>query len=157
MVTFTNAAAAEMRERISQAITKQLELDVMNEHLHKQVTLIHNAQITTIDSFCMFVIRNNFNDIGLDPGFRVADEGELKLLKQEVMKEFLEERFEEKNPSFLHCVEYFSSGSRDNMLEEYIGKLYLFAESYPWPSLWLEERKKDYDFPPLRKWSRPAG
>ena len=79
VVTFTNAAAAEMRERIGAAVAARLEAEPDNEHLQKQVTLIHNAQITTIDSFCMFVIRNNFNDIGLDPGFRVADEGELRL------------------------------------------------------------------------------
>ncbi|MBR6770222.1 MAG: UvrD-helicase domain-containing protein [Lachnospiraceae bacterium] len=81
VVTFTNAAAAEMRERIGRAIEARLEIYGENEHLQKQSTLIHNAQITTIDSFCMYVIRNNFNEIGLDPGFRVADEGELKLLK----------------------------------------------------------------------------
>lgn len=92
VVTFTNAAAAEMRERIGAAIAAKLEEEPDNEHLQKQATLIHNAQITTIDSFCMYVIRNNFNDIGLDPGFRVADEGELKLLRQDVMQEFLEER-----------------------------------------------------------------
>ena len=80
IVTFTNAAASEMRERINRAILKKLEEDPSNEHLQKQGTLIHNAQITTIDSFCLFVIRNNFNDISLDPGFRVVDTGELKLL-----------------------------------------------------------------------------
>ena len=75
VVTFTNAAAAEMRERIRQKIMECLEREPENEHLQKQAALIHNAQITTIDSFCLFVIRNNFNDIGLDPGFRIADEG----------------------------------------------------------------------------------
>lgn len=145
VVTFTNAAAAEMRERISAAISARLQNEPGNEHLQKQATLIHNAQITTIDSFCMFVIRNNFNDIGLDPGFRVADEGELKLLKQDVMEAVLEERFGEKAPSFLDCVEYFSTGSRDKMIEEHILKLYGFAESYPWPEEWLLERKKDYE------------
>ena len=85
VVTFTNAAAAEMRERISQAIAKKLEEEPENMHLQRQSALLHNAQITTIDSFCLFLIRNNFNDIGLDPGFRVADEGELKLLKQDII------------------------------------------------------------------------
>ena len=144
VVTFTNAAAAEMRERISLAIARRLEEEPENEHLQKQATLIHNAQITTIDSFCMFVIRNNFNDIGLDPGFRVADEGELKLLKQDVMKELLEETFAGKEKRFLHCVEYFSTGNQDKAIEEHIFKLYQFAESNPWPKEWLEARKEDY-------------
>ena len=90
VVTFTNAAAAEMRERISLAIGRKLEENPGNIHLQRQASLLHNAQITTIDSFCLFIIRNNFNDIGLDPGFRVADEGELKLLGQDVMRELLE-------------------------------------------------------------------
>ena len=133
VVTFTNAAAAEMRERIGAAITARLEREPDNEHLQKQATLIHNAQITTIDSFCMFVIRNNFNDIGLDPGFRVADEGELRLLKQDVMQELLEEKFARKEEGFLHCVEYFSTGNQDKAIEGHILKLYQFAESNPWP------------------------
>lgn len=145
VVTFTNAAAAEMRERISLAITKRLTDNPENLHLQKQATLLHNAQITTIDSFCMFIIRNNFNDIGLDPGFRVADEGELKLLKQDMMKELLEEKYAQGSESFLECSEYFGTGSHDRILEEYILKLYQFAESCPWPGDWLEERKKDND------------
>lgn len=145
VVTFTNAAAAEMRERIGSAIAARLEAEPENEHLQKQAALVHNAQITTIDSFCMFVIRNNFNDIGLDPGFRVADEGELKLLRKDVMAELLEQKFEEKDPVFLRCVEYFSTGNHDRAVEEHILKLYQFAESYPWPEEWLAERKKDYE------------
>ncbi len=144
VVTFTNAAAAEMRERISQAIAKKLENEPENEHLQRQVALLHNAQITTIDSFCLFLIRNNFNDIGLDPGFRVADEGELKLLKQDLITDLLEAKYQEKNDDFLSCVEYFTGGSNDKLLEEYIIKLYEFSMSYPWPEEWLNERKNDY-------------
>ena len=79
IVTFTNAAAAQMRERISMALSRRLEEDSDNTHLQRQLTLLHNARITTIDSFCRVVIRNNFNDIGRDPGVRVAEEGEIKL------------------------------------------------------------------------------
>lgn len=144
VVTFTNAAAAEMRERIALAIGKKLEEEPENQHLQKQTSLLHNAQITTIDSFCLFVIRNNFNDIGLDPGFRVADEGELRLLKQDVMTELLEEKYQEKDPAFTDCVEYFTGGSNDRLLEEYIGKLYEFSMSYPWPEDWLVQCMSDY-------------
>lgn len=145
VVTFTNAAAAEMRERISQAISRKLDENPQNEHLQRQATLLHNAQITTIDSFCLFVIRNNFNDIGLDPGFRVADEGELKLLKQDIISGLLEEKYGEKGEDFLCCVEYFTGGSNDKLIEEYILKLYEFSMSYPWPEEWLLERKRDYE------------
>ena len=91
VVTFTNAAAASMREKISNAIAKKLESEY-SDHLQKQATLIHHAQITTIDSFCLFILQNNFNDIGLEPGFRVADQGEIRLLKEDVMERLLEER-----------------------------------------------------------------
>ena len=100
VVTFTSAAAAEMRERISLAIERALLEDPENEHLQKQSTLLHNAKITTIDSFCLFVVRNNFNDIGLDPAFRIADEGELKLMKQDVLTELLEEWYQEGTEEF---------------------------------------------------------
>ena len=144
VVTFTNAAAAEMRERISTAISRRLEEEPGNVHLQKQSSLLHNAQITTIDSFCLFIIRNNFNDIGLDPGFRVADEGELKLLKQDVMTELLEEQYQEKTKEFTDCVEYFTGGSNDQLLEEYISKLYEFSMSYPWPLEWIRNCADDY-------------
>ncbi len=144
VVTFTNMAAGELRERIAMAIGKRLEAEPENGHLERQMTLIHNAQITTIDSFCLFILRNHFHLIGLDPGFRVADEGELKLLGKDVLAELLEDKYREGSPEFLECVEYFTTGSRDKQLEEYITRLYSFAMSFPWPEDWLQERKADY-------------
>ena len=145
ILTFTNAAAAEMRERISLGITRQLALNPESEHIQRQATLLHNAQITTIDSFCMFLLRNHFNEIGVDPAFRVMDEGEKKLMQQDVMKEMLEEKFADKDQAFLDCVEYFCPGGREQVLEGYILSLHQFSESYPWPQEWLKERKKDYE------------
>lgn len=144
VVTFTSAAAAEMRERISLAIQKRLAEDPENVHLQRQSSLLHNAQITTIDSFCLFLIRNNFNDIGLDPGFRIADEGQLRLLRQDVLTELLEQKYQEKSPAFLGCVEYFTGGGNDKLLEEYVGRMYEFAMSYPWPEDWISQCKDDY-------------
>ena len=105
IVTYTEAAAAEMKERIGAAIEKELEEDPSSEHLKRQSALIHTAKITTIHSFCLSVIREYFHTIDLDPGFRIAEEGELKLLKQDVMKELLEAKYEEGNEDFLRFVE----------------------------------------------------
>ena len=91
VVTFTKAAAAEMRERVGLALERRLEAEPENEHLQKQQTLIHNAQITTIDSFCLKLLREHFNELDIDPGFRIGDEGELLLLQADVMKELLED------------------------------------------------------------------
>lgn len=149
IVTFTNAAAAEMRERIAAGITARLETDPGNEHIQKQSALLHNAQITTIDSFSLFLIRNHFNEIGLDPDFRVADEGEIKLLQQEVLAQLLEDayagQFVPEAPEQFHaCVEYFCPGGRESVLEQHILNLSRYAGSFPWPEEWLEERKNDY-------------
>lgn len=93
IVTFTNAAAAQMRERITKALSDRVEAEPDNEHIKKQLMLIHNAKIMTIHSFCLYLIKNHFNDIGLDPDFRTADDAEIRLLKQEVLSELLEEQF----------------------------------------------------------------
>ena len=144
IVTFTNAAAAEMRERISAAIAAKLLENPESEHLERQSALIHNALITTIDSFCLYILRNHFNEIGLDPAFRIADEGELKLLGGEVMEEMMEERFAAGDADFLEAVEFFCYGTSETALENYVRELYGHASSNPWPMDWLEERKKDY-------------
>lgn len=149
IVTFTNAAAAEMRERIAAGIAAKLEADPGNEHIQKQSALLHNAQITTIDSFSLFLIRNHFNEIGLDPDFRVADEGEIKLLQQEVLAQLLEDAYAgnfvpEALEQFHACVEYFCPGGRESVLEQHILNLSRYAGSFPWPEEWLEERKNDY-------------
>ena len=120
IVTFTRAAAGEMRERLTEAVENYLEQDPENEHLQRQQTLIHNAQITTIDGFCSYVIRNYFHTIDLDPGFRTANEGEIKLLKQDVAKEVLESSYQERTESFDRFVESFATGKSDEVLTELI-------------------------------------
>lgn len=144
IVTFTNAAAAEMRERIAAGIARKLQENPESEHIQKQSTLLHNAQITTIDSFCLFIIRNHFNEIGLDPAFRVADEGEIRLLQQDTLKELLEDAYASEDEAFHDCVEFFCPSGRENVLEQHILNLSRSAASYPWPKAWLEQRKSDY-------------
>lgn len=138
IVTFTNAAAAEMRERIGNAIEKALDEQPGNEHLLRQLTLIHNAQITTIDSFCLYVVRNHFHEIDLEPNFRIGDEGELKLLREDVLGKVLEQNYEEPSEAFSDFVEGYASGRTDAALNEMILQLYEFSKSYPWPEKWLD-------------------
>ena len=138
IVTFTNAAAAEMRERIGNAIEKAFDEQPGDEHLLRQLTLIHNAQITTIDSFCLYVVRNHFHEIDLEPNFRIGDEGELKLLREDVLGRVLEQNYEEPSEAFSDFVEGYASGRTDAALNEMILQLYEFSRSYPWPEKWLD-------------------
>lgn len=147
VVTFTRAAAAQMRERIAKAIAERIAKAPHDRHLQRQETLLHHAQITTIDSFCSFLLRNHFSEIELDPGFRQMDETQSRLLKKDVMKQFLEECYAQKDPDFLACVECFCPGKSDEELERLIEKLHSASEAQPFPEEWLEARKADYDVP----------
>lgn len=138
IVTFTNAAAAEMRERIGAAIEEALAQNPENAHLQRQMLLLHNAQITTIHSFCLSVIREFFHLLSLDPGFRIGDEAELSLLKADVLEEVLEECYEREEASFVAFVESFGSAKNDDAVKGYILKLYNAAMSQPWPEEWLD-------------------
>lgn len=144
IVTFTNAAAAEMKERIGKAIEKKLEEEPHNAHCQRQLTLIHNAQITTIHSFCLFVIRNHFHKIDLAPDFRMADEGELKLIKSDVLDALIEDSYLEKREEFLNFIEAYGGEKNDEGIKELILQLYEFSVSYPWPLEWLERCKREY-------------
>ena len=143
VVTFTNAAAAEMRERIGNAIEELLEKNPEDENLRKQQTLIHNAQITTIDSFCLFVVRNHFEEIGLDPNFRIADQGELKLLEMDVLDEVFEREYEanrEKTSDtspFLRLVDAYSDKRSNKAVKDMVLKIYRQSSSNPWPKEWI--------------------
>lgn len=144
-VTFTNAAAAEMKERILDAIELALESNPGNEHLQKQATLIHNAKITTIHSFCLDVIREYFHVIHLDPTFRTAEDGELSLLKKEVMSDLLEAEYAAASPAFLNFVETIAPGKKDSAIEELLLELYEASRSNPRPEQWLATCREFYD------------
>lgn len=138
VVTFTKAAASEMRERVMAAIDAKLQEDPENLHLQKQKMLLPTAMITTIDSFCMSVLREHFDAIDLDPGFRVGDPQEIVLLKQDVAEQILEESYENASEEFIEFVQTYSRGKLDDGLVEWILKIYDFSRSYPWPEQWLE-------------------
>ena len=116
IVTFTKAAAAEMRERIGKAISEYVAEHPEDLRMDRQAALLHNAQITTIDSFCLYVVRNNFADIDLDPGFRILDTGERTLMMQDVMEEMLEEEYAASKKDFVHLMESYAPGGRENDL-----------------------------------------
>lgn len=145
VATFTDAAASEMKERIHDAIQRALSENPEDEHLQRQSTLIHQARITTIHKFCLSVIREYFHTIDLDPGFRVGEQGEMDLLKRDVLAQVLEQAYEEANPKFLSFVENMASGKDDNELENIVLQLYDFASSHPKPDVWLDECVEQYD------------
>ena len=148
IMTFTRAAAGEMRERIERGLDQALAEDPDNEHLQRQMTLIHTAQITTIDGFCAYVIRNYFHLIGLDPGYRTADEGELKLLQEDVLKELFEDHYAERKADFTAFVECYAPGKTDEGLKEHVLELYNAAMSNPWPEKWLDSCVENYHLDP---------
>ncbi|EET60136.1 ATP-dependent nuclease subunit A [Marvinbryantia formatexigens DSM 14469] len=153
IVTFTNAAAGEMKDRIRVAIEQKIEdcradggeEERLLEHLQRQVSLLSNAQITTIHSFCQYVIRNHFHTIDLDPGLHVADEGEQKLLQSDVMDKLVEEAYAENTEEFRYMAECLAPGRDDAALAETALSLYHFSRSFPFPEEWLQECRDAYD------------
>lgn len=145
IVTFTKAAASEMRERIEKALERKLMECPDNHHLQKQMTLVHSAQITTIHSFCKSIIQNYFSVIELDPSIRLVDEVELQLLKADVVGELLEDAYARESEDFLHFIEAYSTGKTDEGIEKFILQLYNFSISYPWPLEWLEQQKQSFE------------
>ena len=154
VVTFTNAAASEMRERIGQRIEEYMEQDPGNEHLQRQSALVHTAPITTIDSFCMRVLREHFDETELDPSFRVGDEGEQRLMKSDVAEALLEDCYKEGSPEFLDFVESYSTGKSDEGLVGLIEKLYEFSMSCPEPEEWLLSALKQYEAETIEEWEK---
>ena len=151
IMTFTRAAAGEMRERIANALEDALSENPENEHLQRQTTLIHTAQITTIDGFCAYVIRNYFHLIGLDPGYRTGEEGELKLLQEDVMKELLEAYYAKDQEKYKYFIECYATGKSDEGIRDLIYSLYHAAMSNPYPEQWLEECVNSYKYTDIKE------
>lgn len=145
VMTFTNAAAAEMRERIGKGVEEKLRECPGDEHLWLQSALIPQAQITTIDSFCLNIIRNHFNSLDIDPSFRMGDEGELSLLRSDILGEMLEACYGEGSPEFGIFVEQFGRGKTDRGIEDVILQAWQFSQSHPWPSEWLLECRAELE------------
>lgn len=162
VATFTKAAAAEMKERIREALQHKLESDPESAHLRKQLALMGRASVTTLHSFCMEIIQRYYSLIGLDPGFRIANETENELLKQETLEAMLEERYEnsEEDGAFWQLVESFGNNRGDGPLIAIILQLYELSRSQPWPNHWLLETASKFsiemklqsDEEPLHYW-----
>ena len=141
VVTFTNAAAAEMRERVLEAIYKKLDETPENENLQRQITLLNKASICTIDSFCLDVVRNHFYELeNISPNFRIADTTEIELLKQEVLEDIFEEKYENQEEDFAELINTYTSYRDDTPLKELIIKIYTYIQSNPFPNQWLNEK-----------------
>ena len=145
VVTFTSAAASEMRESIASAITKALEKSPNSKNLQKQLTLLSRANITTMHSFCLDVIKNNFHIIDLDPAFRILDETEGMLLRSEVLEELFEDKYENDDKEFLDLVEAYSDSKSDDKLKDIVLDLYKFSMSGPWPQRWLRDKSEEFN------------
>jgi len=140
VVTFTNAAASEMRERVLDAIYKKLDETPDDENLQKQIILLSKSNICTIHSFCLEVIKNNFFEINFPANFRIASEEEIELLRQEVLEDTFENLYENDDENFIKLVECYSDYKGDDNLKELVLKIYRYIQSSPFPRQWLEEK-----------------
>lgn len=149
VATFTKAAASEMRHRIGEALEEALFKRPDSDHLRKQLALLNRASITTLHSFCMEVIQRYFQMIDLDPGFRIADETEAALLRQEQLEALLEEKYAEspEEHPFWSLVEWFGGDRSDAPLLALIERLFDSSMSHPFPEKWLEEMAGMYGLP----------
>ena len=153
VVTFTNAAASEMRERIGSAIGKALDANPENKHLQNQLVLLNKASITTIHSFCLEVIKSNFHKINLDPNFRIGDSTECTILKQEAIEEVFEELYKNQEQSFLNLVESYAEKKGDAKLQDIILSIYNFSTSSPDPKKWLKDSAEMFNIDEAFKFS----
>ena len=145
VVTFTNAAASEMRERILDAIYKKLEENPDSINLQRQITLLNKASICTIHSFCLDVIRNNFYEIDASANFRIGDTAEIEMLKSEVLEEIFEQKYMNADKGFIKLVETYTDYRGDEKLQEIILNIYKYIQSNPFPEKWLNEKAEEFN------------
>lgn len=142
VVTFTKAAASQMKDKIRIAIEHKLEEEPGNEHLQQQLYLLNQANIMTIDSFCYKVVKEHFHVLNIDPGVKVGEAGEIGLLREKILDDVIEEFYRD-NDGFVSFSEAFCRDKDDDKLEEYIGKVYDISSSYPRPEQWTLEGRKE--------------
>ena len=144
IVTFTRAAAAEMRQRISHALNSLLENDPYNPNLLKQKQLLYTASISTIDSFCSEIVREYFHALGVSRDFRIADEGELDVLRKTALDNAFNSFYSSDSDDFIALLDAFSSKGGDVKLRETVLKIATFLSTQPFPEKWLENMLSGY-------------
>lgn len=154
VATFTKAAASEMRQRIREALERKIEEDgeAGSEHLRRQLALLGRASITTLHSFCLEVIRRYYQLIPIDPGFRILNEHEAEMMRQELLEELLEEKYGEaaedgEDTLFVRLADWFSGERSDDAVHSLIQRLHDFARSHPWPEQWLLDTAAGFTVP----------
>lgn len=145
VVTFTNAAAAEMRERILEELYKRIEENPDDKRLQKQIILLNKASISTIHSFCLDVIRNYFYEIDVPPNFRLADTPEIELLKEEALEELFDEHYEAKNEEFINLINIYCGYRDDEDLKKIVLDIFKFVQSTPFPKEWIDEQVEKFN------------
>lgn len=151
LVTFTNAAASEMRERILEAIYKKIEETPDDINLQRQITLLNKASICTIHSFCLDVIKNNFYEIDISPNFRIGDTAEIELLKQDVLEEVFENKYINMDEDFLKLIDIYTGYRGDETLKEIILEIYKYIQSSPFPEEWIKEKVEMFNIKDTNK------
>lgn len=147
VVTFTNAAAAEMRGRIGTALNDALKKEPRSEHLHRQLALLNSSAISTIHAFCQNLIRQHFHLLDLDPQFRIAGQAEVTIMKTEVLEQLFEAKYAQGDEDFLNLVEHYGDEQSDASLYQLVLGLYNFSQSHPWPEQWLAGLSQKFSLP----------
>ena len=147
VVTFTNAAAAEMRGRIGAALSEALKKHPHSQHIERQLALLNSSAISTIHAFCQNIIRQNFHLLEIDPQFRVAAQAEITLMKADVLENLFEAKYAEGDAGFLELVEHYGDEQSDDSLYNLVLGLYNFSRSHPWPDQWLGNLKDAFMLP----------
>lgn len=144
ITTFTNAAASEMRGRISQSLTKKLDENSKDTYLQRQLALFERANIGTIHSYCQNLLRNHFHEIGLSANFKIADDVDTTMLKQQALEIVLEEKYQQLDEGFLKLLDGYGGKKDDSLIGDIIIKIYEFARSTPDPKAWISMCKNNF-------------
>lgn len=146
VVTYTRAAAAEMKERINTGLTELINKEPFNSALRRQKLLLEKSNISTIHSFCNEIIKENFYALDISPNFRIAEDSELSIIKNDALNNVLDALYNEKDSDFINFTNAFSTAKNENNLTFAVFKLYDFLCSHPFSERWLCEKEQMYDF-----------
>ena len=153
LMTFTEAAAEEMKERIKKRLEEHLQKGY-DKRILREIALLPTANISTIHAFCKRLIEENYAGLSIDAHFRIGDTGEMSLLQSDILEELLEEEYERKEESFLAFVDQFSMGKKDKGIEELILKLYMLASAMPFPKAYLQGLLEEDSHSSREKWEK---